>query len=72
MAHQHVSVHKIAKTLNVIRDQGTTTIIVEQNAVAALKLADRAVILDTGTVVFDGLAKEVLDNKELREEYLAI
>ena len=44
----------------------------EQNAVAALKLADRAVILDTGTVVFDGLAKEVLDNKELREEYLAI
>ncbi|MEL7345904.1 MAG: ABC transporter ATP-binding protein, partial [Pseudomonadota bacterium] len=63
---------EIAKTLNVIRDQGITTIIVEQNAVAALKLADRAVILDTGTVVYDGLAKEVLDNKELREEYLAI
>ena len=67
-----VIVQEIAKTLNIIRDQGITTIIVEQNAVAALKLADRAVILDTGTVVFDGLAKEVLDNKELREEYLAI
>ncbi len=46
--------------------------IVEQNAVAALNLADRAVILDTGKVVFDGTAKEVLDNEELRHEYLAI
>jgi branched-chain amino acid transport system ATP-binding protein len=67
-----VIVQEIAKTLNVIRDQGITTVIVEQNAVAALNLADRAVILDTGSVVFDGSAKEVLDNKELREEYLAI
>jgi branched-chain amino acid transport system ATP-binding protein len=55
-----------------IREQGITTIIVEQNAVAALKLADRAVILDTGGVVFDGTAKEVLDNEKLRHEYLAI
>lgn len=67
-----VIVQEIAKTLGVIRDQGITTIIVEQNAVAALKLADRAVILDTGTVVFDGSAAEVLENKELREQYLAI
>jgi len=67
-----VIVQEIEKTLQLIREQGITTIIVEQNAVAALKLADRAVILDTGTVVFDGTAKEVLDNKELRHEYLAI
>ena len=67
-----VIVQEIAKTLNIIRDQGITTIIVEQNAVAALKLADRAVILDTGSVVFDGSAKEVLDNEQLRAEYLAI
>ncbi len=67
-----VIVQEIAKTLNVIRDQGITTVIVEQNAIAALHLADRAVILDTGSVVFDGSAKEVLDNKELREEYLAV
>jgi len=56
----------------VIKSQGITTVIVEQNAVRALNLADRSVILDTGSVVFDGSAKEVLDNKELREEYLAI
>ena len=67
-----VIVQEIAKTLNHIREQGITTVIVEQNAVAALKLADRAVILDTGKVAFDGDAKEVLENKTLREQYLAI
>lgn len=67
-----VIVQEIAKTLGIIRDQGITTVIVEQNAVAALKLADRAVILDTGTVVFDGSAAEVLENEELRSQYLAI
>ena len=67
-----VIVQEIAKTLSVIRDQGITTIIVEQNAVAALKLADRAVILDTGTVVYDGSAQEVLDDVALRAKYLAI
>ena len=67
-----VIVDEIEKTLNVIKEQGITTIIVEQNAVRALELADRSVILDTGSVVFDGTAKEVLDNAELRAEYLAI
>ena len=67
-----VIVDEIEKTLRIIKNQGITTIIVEQNAVRALKLADRAVILDTGGIVFDGTAAEVLDNKELREEYLAI
>ncbi len=67
-----VIVDEIEKTLNVIKEQGITTVIVEQNAVRALELADRSVILDTGGVVFDGTAKEVLDNSELRSEYLAI
>jgi branched-chain amino acid transport system ATP-binding protein len=67
-----VIVQEIERTLQHIREQGITTVIVEQNAVAALKLADRAVILDTGTVVFDGTASEVLDNEDLRHEYLAI
>lgn len=67
-----VIVQEIAKTLAVIRDQGITTVIVEQNAVAALKLADRAVILDTGTVVYDGSAEEVLNDEALRAQYLAI
>lgn len=67
-----VIVQEIERTLLEIKELGITTVIVEQNAVAALKLSDRAVILDTGNVVFDGTAKEVLDNNQLREEYLAI
>lgn len=67
-----VIVQEIEKTLKLIREEGITTIIVEQNAVAALKLSDRAVILDTGTVVYDGTAQEVLENEKLRHEYLAI
>ncbi|KNG95000.1 ABC transporter ATP-binding protein [Pseudaestuariivita atlantica] len=67
-----VIVDEIEKTLAVIKDQGITTILVEQNAVRALNLADRSVILDTGGIVFDGSAQEVLDNAELRAEYLAI
>ncbi|MBD0866440.1 MAG: ABC transporter ATP-binding protein [Rhodobacteraceae bacterium] len=67
-----VIVDEIEKTLIHIKEQGMTTIIVEQNAVRALQLADRAIILDTGGIVFDGSADEVLDNAELRTEYLAI
>ncbi|MDX1717031.1 MAG: ABC transporter ATP-binding protein [Anderseniella sp.] len=64
--------HDIEKALIEVRKSGITTIIVEQNAVAALKLADKAIILDTGEVAFTGTAKEVLDDEELRHNYLAI
>jgi len=67
-----VIVEEIEKILHEIKPLGITTIIVEQNAVAALRLSDRAVILDTGEVAFSGTAKEVLDNTQLRHEYLAI
>lgn len=67
-----VIVQEIEGILNEIKALGITTIIVEQNAIAALKLADRAVILDTGEVAFSGTAKDVLDDAELRHEYLAI
>jgi len=65
-------VHEIETILLEIKSLGYTSIIVEQNAVAALKLSDRAVILDTGVVVYDGSAQEVLNNEALRHEYLAI
>ena len=67
-----VIVDEIERTLVEIRKLGMTTIIVEQNAVRALELSDRAVILDTGGVVFDGTAAEVLGDEGLRTEYLAI
>ena len=67
-----VIVHEIERILEEIKVLGFTTIIVEQNAVAALHLSDRALILDMGEIVFDGSAKEVMDNAQLRQKYLAI
>lgn len=67
-----VIVREIEKILEEIKELGFTTIIVEQNAIAALHLSDRALILDMGEVVFDGTAKEVIENSELRQQYLAI
>ena len=65
-------VKEIEGIVEQIREVGITTIIVEQNALAVLKYSDRAVILDTGVVVYDGPAKEVLENEDLRNRYLAI
>ncbi len=49
-----------------------TTIINEQHAIAALRLADRPIILHTGAVAFDGTAIEVLENEDRRQQDLAI
>jgi len=67
-----VIVREIEKILEEIKTLGFTTIIVEQNAIAALHLSDRALILDMGEIVFDGTAKDVIDNAELSQQYLAI
>jgi len=67
-----VIVEEIERIMQEIKAIGITTIIVEQNAMAALRIADSAIILDMGEVVFRGTAQEVLENADLREEYLAV
>ena len=64
--------HDIERALLEVREAGITTILVEQNAVAALKLADSAIIMDTGEIAFRGTARQVLGDEALRHEYLAI
>jgi len=67
-----VIVQEIERILQNIKALGITSILVEQNAVAALNLADRAIILDMGQIVFDGTAREVLDDATMRKQYLAL
>ena len=67
-----VIVQEIERILQGIKELGITSILVEQNAVAALHLADRAIILDMGQIVFDGTAQEVLDDDAMRQQYLAL
>jgi branched-chain amino acid transport system ATP-binding protein len=67
-----VIVREIERILHEVKEAGFTVVIVEQNAIAALNLADRAIILDMGEVVYDGGARDVLDDSQLRKDYLAI
>ena len=55
-----------------IADQGKTILLVEQNAAAAIKLADYCYVLDQGTVVYQGTADELEANDEVRQEYLGV
>ncbi len=55
---------------NLRRDLGTTILLVEQNARAALKVADRGYVLETGKVILEGMASELLENKEVQRAYL--
>lgn len=65
-------VAEIEQTLIALKEQGLTVILVEQNAVAALEIADRAAIIDDGQIVFEGPPDQVLSNEQLRRDYLAL
>ncbi len=53
-----------------IRAQGTTVLMVEQNAYAALELCDRCYLLESGKMTLSGTGKELLDNPHVKEAYL--
>lgn len=65
-------VAEIEETLVQLKNEGLTIILVEQNAVAALKIADRAAIIDDGQIVYEGAPDTVLSNEQLRRDYLAL
>jgi branched-chain amino acid transport system ATP-binding protein len=64
-------VQEIFKVLEKLRtEMGTTILLVEQNAKAALKLADRGYVLETGKVILEGPADELMENAEVKRAYL--
>jgi branched-chain amino acid transport system ATP-binding protein len=52
------------------REEGTTVLLVEQNAKSALKMADRGYVLETGKVILEGTATDLLENPEVQRAYL--
>lgn len=65
-----IIVSEIFEILKNINKNGTTILLVEQNANMALKLADRAYIIRTGEIEIEGNAKELLKNESVKKAYL--
>ncbi|WP_243373978.1 ABC transporter ATP-binding protein [Geotalea sp. SG265] len=64
-------VQEIFRVIDNLRKQhGTTILLVEQNAKAALNLADRGYVLETGKVILEGLSSNLLENKDVQRAYL--
>jgi branched-chain amino acid transport system ATP-binding protein len=53
-----------------IQKQGTTVLLIEQNAKMALSIADRGYVLETGKVVLSGTGQELLESEEVKKAYL--
>jgi branched-chain amino acid transport system ATP-binding protein len=67
-----IIVEKVMEAVQDIRRNGTTVILVEQNAFMALSIADYAYVLETGRIVLSGKASDLLKNDEVRRSYLGI
>ena len=65
-----VLVDMIFETIVKINEQGTTILLVEQNALAALQVADRAYVLESGTIKLSGDAKDLISDPEVTKAYL--
>ncbi|MBI5572889.1 MAG: ABC transporter ATP-binding protein [Desulfomonile tiedjei] len=63
-------VAEVFRVIREIRKEGVTVFLIEQNANAALKIADYALLLETGRIVLEGSGKEFLDNPRVRQAYL--
>ena len=65
-----IFVEEIFHIIEEISSKGTTVLLVEQNAKKALSIADRAYVLETGTIALSGDARELMSNEQIRKAYL--
>ena len=67
-----IVVDEVFRILNELKQQGTSMLIIEQNLVKALQIADRGYVLETGGITLAGDSKELLINPDVRKAYLGI
>jgi len=67
-----IMTEEIFKIIKEINAEGTSILLVEQNALMALSIAHRAYVLETGRIVLEGDAREVLNNPQVKSVYLGI
>lgn len=64
------AVAEVFRKIGLLRERGTTLLLVEQNVSAALKIADRGYVLEVGQVVLEGTSEELLANRDVQRAYL--
>lgn len=65
-----ILVEEVFRIIQMINKEGKTILLVEQNAFAALKIANKAYVLETGDITLEGTGAELLENPKVREAYL--
>lgn len=65
-----IFIQEIFNIIKEINKQGTTVLLIEQNAKMALSIADRGYVLETGEVVLSGVGTELLESEEVKKAYL--
>ena len=65
-----ILVNEIFDIIRSVSESGTTVLLVEQNAKKALSIADRAYVLETGNIVLEGKAKDLLEDDSIKKAYL--
>ncbi len=65
-----ILVNEIFDIIQAVSESGTTVLLVEQNAKKALSIADRAYVLETGNIVLEGNAKDLLEDDSIKKAYL--
>jgi branched-chain amino acid transport system ATP-binding protein len=65
-----IFVERIFETITAINKEGTPILLVEQNALMALEVADRGYVLETGSIVLEGPAADLRENEQVRKTYL--
>ncbi len=63
-------IRDIFKAVQILRTRGTTLLLVEQNAKAALQVADRGYVIERGRIIMEGETADLLHNKEVQRAYL--
>ena len=67
-----VMVLKLFEIIKKIREEGTTILLVEQNAKIAIKLCDRGYVMDNGEITLSGSSLELENNEQIKEAYLGV
>src|SRR5690606_13332873 len=65
-------VTEIIEVVRHLRDEGVTSVLVEQNAISALRICDRAYVLETGRIALEGAGADLMADPRIREAYLGM